>query len=75
MIVVYTQEGCGSCEILKNKLKEKKIAFSECNDIQILSDKLIRSVPIMEVDNKTYRYYDAINWVKNQSEGDVHSAY
>jgi glutaredoxin len=64
MIVVYTQEGCGNCELLKSRLREKNIEFTECSDIEIMAEKLIRSIPVMEVDGKSYNYYNAINIVK-----------
>ena len=66
MNVIYTQNGCPKCRVLKKKLDEKYIQYSECDDINILIAKSIEFTPMLEVNGKIMDYSDAIKWVNEQ---------
>ena len=66
MIIVYSQEKCPKCKILKKKLGAKNIPYQECNDIQIMSEKGIEFTPMTEIDGKLLDYATAVKWVNLQ---------
>lgn len=66
MNIIYTQEGCPKCNILKKKMNSKNIEYTECNDINVLMSKGIDFTPVLEVDGKMMEYADAIKWVNKE---------
>ena len=62
-IKIYSTPTCGKCVILKNKLKDKKIEFEEIQDMEIMADKFIRYVPVLEVDGMMMDFRRANEWV------------
>ena len=63
MNVIYTQENCPKCKILKKKLNDKGIEYTECSDVSVLMSKDIEFTPMLEVDNNMMSYTDAVKWV------------
>lgn len=61
-IVLYTT-GCPKCRILEKKLKDKNINFDVCDDVEIMKELGISSIPMLIVDGKTMNYYDAVKYV------------
>jgi glutaredoxin len=70
MIVLYTND-CQRCKILKNKLDTKQIQYEICDDIGMMADKFIQSVPVLEVDGKKLDYFKANTWVNNYKGEDI----
>ena len=70
MSVILYSNGCPKCKILKQRLDEKKIAYLESNDTSFLEENKILSFPALAVDNKIYKFYNAILWLKNQKTED-----
>lgn len=66
MIVIYTQDGCPKCNILKKKMNNKNIEYTECNDVDILISKGIEFTPMLEVENKMMDYTNAVKWVNER---------
>lgn len=66
MNVIYTQNGCPKCSILKKKLDNKNIKYTEYSDIDVLTSKGIEFTPMFEVDGKMMDYADAIQWVNEK---------
>lgn len=66
MNVIYTQEFCPKCKVLKKKLEEKNIKYSECSDRDILISKGIDFTPVLMVDGSMMNYGAAIKWVNEQ---------
>lgn len=64
MITVYTKEGCPKCKILKMKLTEKNIPYTECQDVKKMIDMGFKSAPVMFVDDDYYSFSEAIQYVK-----------
>lgn len=68
MIKLYTND-CPKCRVLKAKLDSKDIAYEKINDIDLIMEKGIESVPVLELENGTMMdFSSAIKWV-NQQEG------
>jgi glutaredoxin len=57
---------CPKCKILKSKLDEKNIEYTICSDIDFMISKGFNAMPVLEIENKTMNYLEAVNWVKEQ---------
>lgn len=66
MIKVYSQPNCPKCKILKDALKDKKIEYIECSDLEEIKKKNIMYIPVLEVDNELLDFPKAFNWIKEQ---------
>ena len=66
MIKVYSQPNCPKCKILKDALKDKKIEYIECSDLEEIKKKNIMYIPVLEVDNELLDCPKAFNWIKEQ---------
>jgi hypothetical protein len=65
MIKVYTTH-CPKCQVLEMKLKQKKIEFESCDDMDEMTSRGIKAAPSMEVDGTIYNFTDAVKWVNAQ---------
>ena len=63
-MILYTI-GCPQCVILEKKLDAKKIKYDICENVGIMENKGIDSVPVLEIDDKLLSYADAIEYVNN----------
>lgn len=63
-MIVYSSN-CPKCIILKKKLEQKNINFTESNDFQKLLDVNIKTLPVLEVDNQLLTFNDAVKYVDN----------
>lgn len=58
MIKVYGKNNCSRCQILKNRLDEKKVDYEYSEDLKTLmmvaSKARIMSAPVVEKDDKIY---------------------
>lgn len=62
MITLYTTH-CPKCNILKKKLNEKHIEFTECEDVQEMLKLGMRSAPHLKVEDKLYDFKEANEWL------------
>ena len=62
--VFYTID-CNHCLTLEKKLKEKKIDYEECRDIEIMQEKGFTDAPMLEVDGKYLKFTDAMEWIES----------
>lgn len=53
------------CEMLKDKLNEKKIEFVTVSDVNSILAKGIQNVPVLEVNNELLDTRKALAWVQN----------
>lgn len=58
--------GCPKCTILKKKLSQKGIEYTEVNDIQQMLDMGLQSVPWLEVDGQMMDFNQANRWINEQ---------
>ena len=62
--ILYTTH-CPKCKILEKKLSDKSVSFETCEDTEIMKEKGVRSVPVLEVDGTMMPYYDAVKYVNS----------
>lgn len=62
-LIVYTT-GCPRCEILKDKMIESNVYFTEVEDIEKMKELGIKQVPILEVNGKLLSYFKALEYIK-----------
>lgn len=66
MIKLYSND-CPKCRVLKTKLDSKNIAYEKISDIDLMMEKGIESVPILELDDgELLDFSSAIKWVNHQ---------
>ena len=58
--------GCPKCTILKKKLSQKGIEYTEVNDIQQMLDMGLQSVPWLEVNGQMMNFEQANKWINEQ---------
>lgn len=64
-IILYTSDTCKRCDIIKMFLKEYNISYTEITDKQIMIDKEIEAVPVLECEGKFIRYECILEWLDN----------
>ena len=64
MITLYTT-GCPRCMVLEKKMDEKGIEYEKVTDQQCMIDKGFFTVPMLEKDDQTLNFSEAINWINN----------
>lgn len=62
MIVLYTTH-CPKCNVLTQKLDAKNVKYDVCDDVDIMSEKGMMSVPYLEVDGEIFDFKQAVDWV------------
>ena len=66
MITIYTTETCPKCRILKKKLEDKGLEYTEVTDEEKLRQMDILSVPVMTVDGERMDFAEAIKYVNER---------
>ena len=66
MITIYTTETCPKCKILKKKLEDKGLEYTEVTDEEKLRQMDILSVPVMTVDGERMDFAEAIKYVNER---------
>lgn len=66
MIILITlySTGCPRCNVLKQKLDSKNIEYTVINDVDIMTEKGIETVPVLEVDGQLMKFPEAMKWVE-----------
>lgn len=64
MVILYST-GCPMCEMLKDKLNEKKIEFVTVSEVNSILAKGIQNVPVLEVNNELLDTRKALAWVQD----------
>lgn len=64
--VVFYSTHCPRCKVLETKLKQKNIAYEECNDVQIMKTKGFEMAPQLEVKGTLMDFKAAIKWIGEQ---------
>lgn len=62
-VVTLYSTGCPRCAVLKHKLSENSIEYTESNDIDKMAELGIQSVPVLEVNGELLDFSEAIRWV------------
>lgn len=64
-IILYST-GCPRCAILKKKLAEKGIDYTENNSIDEMLALGIMTVPVLAVGEEMKSFTEAVAWLRNQ---------
>ena len=64
-IVFYTTH-CPKCKVLEMKLKQKKVEYISCDDVDLMLSKNISSAPKLEVNGELLDFAQAVAWVNGQ---------
>lgn len=71
-VIIYTLESCPKCHVLKTYFKSLDVAFSECQDVEIMKSLGITSVPTIKTENGSIlEFKEAMESVKNKHKGDI----
>lgn len=66
-VTLYTTH-CPRCMVLEKKLNTKNIDYVENTDVDLMIDKGIMTVPILEVDEKQLNFKEANEWLNNYNK-------
>jgi glutaredoxin len=62
-MILYSLPGCGKCNVLKEKLTNKKLSFTIIEDVKKLKENGIMTLPVLEVEGKKLDYYAASQFI------------
>lgn len=62
--VLYTTH-CPKCRVLEKKLSDKSVKFEICQDVQVMKNLQISSVPMLSVNGELMDFYNAVKFVNN----------
>ena len=65
MVTLYST-GCPRCNVLVQKLDNKGIEYDVVNDVNVMTEKGIETVPVLEVDGQMMQFKEAIDWVNGR---------
>lgn len=63
MVILYST-GCPRCNVLVQKLNSKGIEYDVVNDVDVMTEKGIETVPVLEVDGQLMKFPEAMKWVE-----------
>ena len=63
-IIFYTTH-CPRCRVLKAKLDEKQVTYTECDDIDKMMALGLRTSPALGIDGKIMDFSAAIKWLRD----------
>ena len=66
-VVLYTTH-CPRCMVLEKKLNAKNIDYVENTNVDLMIDKGIMAVPVLEVDEKQLNFKEANEWLNNYNK-------
>lgn len=67
MIFLYSNN-CPRCAVLEAKLKNKNIEYEKVTNIEIMQEKGIDNVPVLEKDGQLMSFNESIKFVQNWGE-------
>ena len=63
-IILYTVPSCGICRMVKTKLQQKNINYSEENAEQLVGKIDIQHAPVLQVDDQFFTSpTEIVNWI------------
>lgn len=66
MNITLYSTGCPKCIVLKKKLTEKNIEYTENNDIETMTSLGIDQVPVLSVGGELLQFADANKWINER---------
>lgn len=64
--VILYSTGCPRCNVLKSKLSEKEIEYSEITSVEDMKTLGITEVPILSINGQMHDFKSAVEWVNKQ---------
>ena len=64
-ITIYTTPTCPKCKILKTKLEQKNLNYTENQNEEEMVELGLRSVPYLNIDGKLLNFGQANEWINN----------
>lgn len=64
-ILLYST-GCPRCNVLKSKLADKSIEYTENNSVEDMTALGITHVPVLSVYGELCDFKDAVEWINRQ---------
>ena len=65
MIILYTID-CPKCKVLIQKLNDKNIPYIICDDIDVMMNKGLTTVPVVEKNGELMSFKEAIDWINTK---------
>lgn len=65
MVILYSTH-CPRCNVLKEKLEDKDIEFTEVNDVNEMLKLNIMSAPMLKVNDDLLDFKRANDWINKQ---------
>ena len=66
MKIILYSTGCPRCEVLKKKLAEKSVNYTEVASVEDMLALGIKEVPVLSVNETLMNFKEAVDWVNNQ---------
>lgn len=57
--------GCPKCRVLEAKLQAKNVPYKKNNDVAVMEEKGMMSLPYLEIDGKLMDFGEAVRWVNS----------
>ncbi len=70
-VTLYTNN-CPKCKVIKTKLEQKNIKFTEETNIDKLVSIGYKTLPVLKVDEEFMDFKDAYEWIKDRSNKNEH---
>ena len=64
-IILY-EHGCPRCRVLKTKLDQKHIQYTDINDVEVMKSKGFTEAPKLEVNGVVMNFTEAVKWIGEQ---------
>lgn len=65
-IYILYSTGCPKCEVLKKKLAEKGVQYTENNSVDEMLKLGMEAVPVLKVNDRLLDFKEAVDWVNKQ---------
>lgn len=65
MYTIYST-GCPKCNVLKAKMEQKGMEYTECQDVSEMERMGIQSVPVLEADGQLLTFAEAIQFINER---------
>lgn len=64
--IILHSTGCPKCEVLKKKLNEKGVDYTENHDVEVMFSLGLTHVPILDVNGELLEFADAVAWINQR---------
>lgn len=64
--VVLYSTGCPRCEVIKKKLAEKGVSYTECTSVEKMLQMGMSSVPMLEINGDLLSFQEALDWIRRK---------